>query len=208
MLSLYNLFAPTPIPTGGVPCTTAATTGATNAYFTLLGAAITASVALTGIFVKAWLDRKSDQAKHALEVEKLEFQLAADRDEALRVTRRKVAASFLQHTHEIYTSATRARRTRREEPDDDTYLSALRNIEPTAAQGALEEWRLVAGDGADKAADELWSHLRSHPVPRGHDLSSGSWMSWKEDYWVLRGTFIEKCKKDVLGAPGCTVATA
>lgn len=197
MLDIYELLTPTRAPTGGVACTAAAT-GASNAYFTLLGAAVTAGVALIGILVKAWLDRKSDQAKHALDVAKLELQLAAGRDEALCAARRKVAAAFLQHSHAIYFSTTRARRTRREEWDDGAYQSALRNIDPTAAQGALEEWRLVAGDGADKAADEFWSHLRSHPVSGGNDLSSESWSSWKENYWVLRGTFIERCKKDVL----------
>jgi hypothetical protein len=173
-------------------------TAGSGAFYTLLGVVITAVVTLAGILVKYWLDQVSDRHRFQRELEKLRLELTEARADSLRESRRKVAASLIAGTHEIYLEIVDARRARREGGGDEAYLHALRSVQPLACQTSLEEWRLIGSGDAARCADLLWHHLRTHPVPRGHELGAGPWQEWKTSYWTLRSAFVESCRADVL----------
>jgi hypothetical protein len=198
---------PRPMPTG-VPGSSAAG----NALYTLVGVVITAAITLLGILIKYMFDRSLESGrrraelvataeKHRHDLEVLRLEQAGARHDALRDSRRKLAATFLSETHRIYLDLVDARRKRRTGNDEPAYQTALRAIDPLVCQVTLEEWRLEATPDSVARAEALRDHLRSHDVPQGRDTTSTSWVNWKTRYWELRHAFVEHSRQDLAYDP-------
>ncbi|QKV74949.1 hypothetical protein [Amycolatopsis sp. Hca4] len=165
-------------------------TGGSAAWFTLLGAGVTAIFSLVAVLVKSFTDARSDARKYRYDLEKIAIQTQSDRSENRMKQVRDVNAVFLAETARCYRAIVDARRARRDDQDDEKFRKAIRSISSEGGQVALEEVRLISTQEIIEAADILWSHLRSHDVSTGGDLSSTAWTAWKSEFWRLRHTLI------------------
>lgn len=195
--------AEAPIPSPAAPATSVTAAGGA-ALYTLLGVAITAVVSLAAVYVKYKLDSKAETRKYQQELVKLQLQLSEERIDRSKNEVRKVFAELLAGTAAIYRTIREARRQRRDDGDDTAYQATLRGISPDQCQVALEEGSLISNADTVVAAERLWHHLRSHPVPGGRDLSSTAWSLWKEEYWQLRRDLVERLRVVISSGPGPT----
>ncbi len=185
------------------PSTAATTASANPALYTPLGVAITGVVTLATVFLRYWLDRRSEARKHDQEVVRLHQQLHEQREDQSREDRRKVFASFLVATSSIYQLVNSARKARREaqrsqgQAADAEYRKALATIDATDAQFALEECRMLGRTKPIESAEELWAHLRGDDVAIGADLSAAAWTAWRERYWLLRKALVDGLREDL-----------
>jgi hypothetical protein len=173
-----------------------ATSPAPNpALYTLLGVAITAVVSLAALFIKNKLDAESAKRQREHELAVLRIKVEQERASEHAKQLRQTYAAFLTGTANIYQDIVKARRARRDEAgDDDAYRRMLKAIQPSESQAALEEIRLLSADRVAEHASSIWRHLRSTEVASGVDLSSQSWVAWKEEYWRLRAALVAECK--------------
>lgn len=172
---------------------------ASNAWYTLLGACVAATATLLAVGVKYWLDGRAEKQRHLRQLEVLRIDQASRWQASLIERRQKTYATALSATHGLYDEVRAIRAGRRGgQFDDDQYVVELRALPAAAVQAAVEEVRLISSDETAKAADGLWHHLRSEPVPRGSSLSSTEWVTWKDRYWELRIALVAQCKDDLL----------
>jgi len=179
----------------------AASSAAVSVGFTLLGAGITAVSGLLGVLLKGFLDRGVERRQHEATVQNLRMSLIDQRQRELSAELRAHYGRLLAATHEIYREVSLARQARRDgQMDDAQYVQRLRAISPGDCQALVEETRLRGPADTIALTDGLWTHLRSDPMPRGHDLSSAAWISWKEGYWTRRRALVDACRRDVTPA--------
>ena len=139
-------------------------------------------------------------------MERLRLELDDKRREGAAVRQQKAFAALLSQTNEMYDAVRRARRRRRlKEISDSQFVAELQAISAHEGQVALEELRLLASTPTAACADALWHHLRSEEVPAGRELSSESWVAWKQSYWDLRHRLVASCRSDLDNLTGVAV---
>jgi uncharacterized membrane protein YgaE (UPF0421/DUF939 family) len=126
----------------------AANSGASNAAYTLLGVGITGVVTLIAVLIKYALDTRTDNRKyrreleanerdHQRELEKMRIQLDEARRDTLHDLQRRLFASYLTGTHNIYLAVVEARRQRRKDSDDEAYRQSVKSISSAECQVSL-----------------------------------------------------------------------
>lgn len=139
---------------------------------TLLGALLGAS----GAFLA---QRTADRAR--------ERQRLAD-------LRREAYVGFLAAVHRMFVQVSRIYR---DHPSDPGVVQQLAGVSPEAAQLCFEQVRLLASNDVAECASGLWSAMRRHSVPLGHDLSSDARRAWRNDYWTMRGDFTQAAREEM-----------
>jgi hypothetical protein len=182
----------------------AATATGTPAFYTLIGAGLAAVASLAGVGLKSWLDGKAEAQRQNYELARLERQLAASEETRVLERRQRAYAEFLATSHQMYDSIRSTRQRRRSgELGDDEYAAELRALSGFEGQTRLEELRFSGPAHAAVSAENLWTHIRSAPVPRGADVSGRGWVEWKDEYWALRRAFFAACSNGLSpGSPG------
>ena len=128
-------------------------------------------------------------------------QKSAHRSEAgerLATLRRQVYLEYLAAVHELYGHVDDVHRAHHDgAAGDDVAFQQLRGLSSRPAQTALENVRLVAGDGVKGEAEALFELMRREKPPLGQDLSWAVYRAWQKKYWKARRELTEVARSEL-----------